>query len=243
MATLAASEVSAGVILNDIADVVITNPGDASFDAGLGNQGFTPYSATIDLPGASELLLGVSYTETTPGPETKGEETKEEVKGGSVVVDYPFLASADGYVTAEVETKGDGETKSETKSGTEASMYLSGRLDSGAIIGIGGSYTGSDALTGWDNIGDIGYLGIAIEIDGTAGADLYGWVLLERTAVNQMTIYEWAYEDSGAQILAGAGGLYGFGAEGTSVAEPAVIVLLAAGGVAAARLRARRRSR
>ncbi|MCP5141343.1 MAG: DUF839 domain-containing protein [Gammaproteobacteria bacterium] len=90
----------------------------------------------------------------------------------------------------------------------------------------------------------VGWVSLPFGSDnGTAGADLYGWVLLERTAVNQMTIYEWAYEDSGAQILAGAGGLYGFGAEGTSVAEPAVIVLLAAGGVAAARLRARRRSR
>ncbi|MCB1735274.1 MAG: PEP-CTERM sorting domain-containing protein [Gammaproteobacteria bacterium] len=230
MAGLAATRTEAGVILNDISDVAISNPGDTAIDGGLGIAGFTPYSTTLDLPGVSDLLLGVTYF---------GGETKSETPGGSTS-NYGFAASPSAYATQTIETKG--ETKQET-TGTEATMYQTARLDAGAVIGNGGAYTTTGALTGWENVGDIGYLGLAIEIDGYLGADLYGWVLIERTAVNEMTIYEWAYEDSGAQLLAGSGGTYNFGAEGTGVPEPAAIMLLAAGGVAAFRLRRHRLGR
>lgn len=227
VAMLAVLDSDAGVILNDIPDVVVSNPGDPAIDSGLGIYGFTPYSTTIDLPGPSDLLLGVTF-----GLETKGEPST----GGVALV-----ASPSAYVSP-VETKG--ETKGgETTGGNEATMYQTARMDGGTVIGAGGSYTTSGALTGWENVGDIGYLGITIEIDGFVGGDLYGWVLLERTAFNELTVYEWAYEDSGAQILAGEGGAYTFGAVGVGVPEPGMIALIAAGSVAASRLRRRLRVR
>lgn len=134
---------------------------------------------------------------------------------------------------------------------------LPSALLQGAMIGNSSSFlTGNGTLlaktsTGpagnWSTVGDSNYLGVKFHDPGAGSSptdDYFGWVQVVVTVVapngppvnsqTGFTIPDWAYENTGGQILAGA--------TTTATPEPSSIALFALGAAGLAALRARRKS-
>ncbi len=121
----------------------------------------------------------------------------------------------------------------------DATSVIGGSATFAADLDWGGSgaedesgHLGSGSLQFVD--GKAGYLGFRLDSGG--GVPLYGWMRVVLTANGNGVIQSWAYDDSGASILAGATGQSGqrvlTGVQGapTSAATAGDSILLAAGG-------------
>lgn len=94
-------------------------------------------------------------------------------------------------------------------------------------------YAGMMTRGDWDADGVTGYFGFRFELEedspnASAGTTVYGWAEVERLSPTSGRVLEWAYDDAGAPILAGA------------IPEPGTLGMLALGAVGLAAMRRRK---
>jgi hypothetical protein len=122
--------------------------------------------------------------------------------------------------------------------------YWARRFGSGSTIGSGADFnTFSKFIRGTDNKGGT-FGNWNFSTTGIAGFQLgsgnFGWIRLHVESISgksadKLTAIDWAYEDSGAAIAAGA--------TGSAAPAPASLALLATGAVGVAAMRRRRKAR
>jgi len=122
--------------------------------------------------------------------------------------------------------------------------YWARRFGSGSTIGSGADFNSSTKFIRATNVKGSTFGNWKLSSNGIAGFQLgsgnFGWIRLhaENTGglVDKLTAIDWAYEDSGATIAAGATGSSG-------VPVPPSLALLATGAIGVAAMRRRRRAR
>ena len=214
----------AAVVYSGVRNII---PGNPTFSGVFASVG-----VDINNSGAAELDLRTDSTTSTSGNVT--------VTGWGYGGIENVYGKSGGVVTGGTGSKGGLLTTRTTHSllpsrvSSFASLSNAGSslplLGLGATIGEGGFFTADSRSVQWAG-GSNGYFGF--RFNPTGATNLYGWGRLSISGNGQiMKLLDWAYEDTGAPILAGA----------TAVPEAELAALVMAG-LSSAALRRRRQDK
>jgi hypothetical protein len=205
-----------------------------TLEADAGNPGFNSHVLDINNDGTDDLAFHHNYEYFTGAPTSVYHEAYILTYGlNSAVGHFEFVGGGEGNAGV-VDNLSPGDVV-----GPSSNTLIFDSFFPGFLFADNYSYYG--ALNFGEFQGQDGFVGIVLDGDGPGVAevgaqqlqDLYGWI---RVGVSDdlsvLTIYEFAYEDSGEQIAI---------PEQSEVPIPSSLVLLASGAAGAAALRRRKK--